>query len=1030
SSEDAGEITNLLGVATAPVTVDASAIGTGEFAVPSMTAAQFNAISPYIVKIADDGISGTFTITKDVNDVGAILEKTQVAATVTVNAFGMTSAQLDDVGANSEKVDFLVDVTVVAAGLSLESLEELLANSTDVLVIATDMSADQLNLVAEYAANVQADGITGSVFLTSAVTDTTLAALLGKVAESATVTADATGMTSIHKDAMAADIDVVDEIYDLALASSESAAEITALLSKSVATASADPAKAMAVADATDMLADQLTALGVSYAKLADDGITGSMLLVAAISDDNITNLFLKTALAATVRVDAASMNATTLAILVVNDLKVDTIANLQLTSDTTAAQMGVLFTKADPTGESAPAASALVDATGMDSNVNGQLATVADNYLKIASGGISGAIVINANLTGTQIGNILSRLAVVTGFIGTTVSIDAAGMDDTQLASIAASVNSIGAEDATSIFAVENLTVTENQSAGELTALLAVTEPGEAVIDATGMDAAQLSTIATNPDGIGAITGIVDVTAGVSAEAIAEILNTQNSSGATINIDPTGFDEDQQDAFDQALQTQAVYGVGASLPNAVNPSLTSSTVYVKAGETVAFFVEASNLGLEAAAAQGRINYDSSRLTFVSVEAGPDMPTLFAGTDGVTGTQRHVTFYTGIAPDAEVMGITDGIVAKVLFTATSSGFCKASDLVSLNTSFSNRLVSAGATPATIPVIGTTVHEVSALRNLLLAGVPSGEADVDGGANISMYADAGTVAGTVYADPMVTAANNCEDYTVDIDIVYPDTSVGTTWPARFPVGTSRVTWSVMDQAGNVDVEVRDIVVINKQLATIDVDLAGGILGSASFTQDVRVRLSSGDIVTASVVFSGGNGAAMDIEIPVRDDYTCVTVKDAVHTLADAQTLVVDAQGRKYEASGTFSLVAGDANDDNVVDILDFGAFIYDRGVAKLATDRSNYNRDAFVNNADFTFIGLNFLFEGDTCGGFAQGGNGPMARVKVKDLRRMGLGHLAIADFNGDGWIDETDMALALEGADPVMEEVETPKMRF
>jgi hypothetical protein len=115
---------------------------------------------------------------------------------------------------------------------------------------------------------------------------------------------------------------------------------------------------------------------------------------------------------------------------------------------------------------------------------------------------------------------------------------------------------------------------------------------------------------------------------------------------------------------------------------------------------------------------------------------------------------------------------------------------------------------------------------------------------------------------------------------------------------------------------------------------------------------------------------------------------------------------------------------------VVDILDFGAFIFDRGIAKLATDRSNYNRDAFVNNADFTFIGLNFLFEGDTCGGFAQGGNGPMARVKVKDLRRMGLGHLAIADFNGDGWIDETDMALALEGADPVMEEVETPKMRF
>ena len=406
------------------------------------------------------------------------------------------------------------------------------------------------------------------------------------------------------------------------------------------------------------------------------------------------------------------------------------------------------------------------------------------------------------------------------------------------------------------------------------------------------------------------------------------------------------------------------------------------------------------------------------------------MPTLFQGTAGATGSQSHVTFYTGIAPDAEVMGIRDGIVAKVVFTATSTGFCKASDLVSLNTSFTNRLVSAGATPAAIPVIGTTVHEVSALRNLALAGVPSGVADTDGGDNISMYADAGTVLGSVYTDPAVTASNNCENYTVDIDIVYPYSTLGTTWPSRFPVGTSRVTWSVMDQAGNVDVEVRDIVVINKQLATIDVDLAGSINGGASFNQDVRVRLSSGDIVTASVAFTGADGATMDIEIPVRDDYTCITVKDAVHSLAYAQTLSVDGQGRKYVASGTFSLIGGDANDDNLVDIVDFSAFIFDRGVGKLATDRSNYNRDVFVNNADFTFIGLNFLLEGDSCFGFADGGNAPLARVKVKDLRRMGLGHLAVADFNGDGWVDETDMALALEGADPVMEEVETPKMRF
>ncbi len=35
---------------------------------------------------------------------------------------------------------------------------------------------------------------------------------------------------------------------------------------------------------------------------------------------------------------------------------------------------------------------------------------------------------------------------------------------------------------------------------------------------------------------------------------------------------------------------------------------------------------------------------------------------------------------------------------------------------------------------------------------------------------------------------------------------------------------------------------------------------------------------------------------------------------------------------------------------------------------------------------------------------------------MKDLLRAGLGELAIADLNGDGWIDATDMALAMQGA--------------
>jgi len=34
---------------------------------------------------------------------------------------------------------------------------------------------------------------------------------------------------------------------------------------------------------------------------------------------------------------------------------------------------------------------------------------------------------------------------------------------------------------------------------------------------------------------------------------------------------------------------------------------------------------------------------------------------------------------------------------------------------------------------------------------------------------------------------------------------------------------------------------------------------------------------------------------------------------------------------------------------------------------------------------------------------------------VKELRRMGLGHMEEADIDGDGWVDTNDIALAAQG---------------
>ena len=43
----------------------------------------------------------------------------------------------------------------------------------------------------------------------------------------------------------------------------------------------------------------------------------------------------------------------------------------------------------------------------------------------------------------------------------------------------------------------------------------------------------------------------------------------------------------------------------------------------------------------------------------------------------------------------------------------------------------------------------------------------------------------------------------------------------------------------------------------------------------------------------------------------------------------------------------------------------------------------------------------------------------VTRISEKDLRARGLGDLMIGDLNHDGWLDTTDMALYMEGIDPV-----------
>jgi hypothetical protein len=79
----------------------------------------------------------------------------------------------------------------------------------------------------------------------------------------------------------------------------------------------------------------------------------------------------------------------------------------------------------------------------------------------------------------------------------------------------------------------------------------------------------------------------------------------------------------------------------------------------------------------------------------------------------------------------------------------------------------------------------------------------------------------------------------------------------------------------------------------------------------------------------------------------------------------------------------------------------------------AAARSNFDGDTDVDTGDYTFISGNFFATGASCASAWQGQ--PLASVTLKQLRRMGMGDLAVADINRDGRVDQADIVAFMQG---------------
>jgi hypothetical protein len=179
----------------------------------------------------------------------------------------------------------------------------------------------------------------------------------------------------------------------------------------------------------------------------------------------------------------------------------------------------------------------------------------------------------------------------------------------------------------------------------------------------------------------------------------------------------------------------------------------------------------------------------------------------------------------------------------------------------------------------------------------------------------------------------------------------------------------------------------------------------------------------------------------VKVPKGGNYICVTARDRQHSLrATHFPLVCD--GMKYSAIfkgdpfwGGNWLIQGNLNRDNVVDILDFGTYLGqlnqnpEPGPDKACEDNDglgfthgDINGDGVVDVADFTFVQINFLeHDKNSCcpdGASSTGAVAGRTSISVKELREIGLGDLAVADLNNDGFVDTDDMAAYVAGARP------------
>ena len=224
-------------------------------------------------------------------------------------------------------------------------------------------------------------------------------------------------------------------------------------------------------------------------------------------------------------------------------------------------------------------------------------------------------------------------------------------------------------------------------------------------------------------------------------------------------------------------------------------------------------------------------------------------------------------------------------------------------------------------------------------------------------------------------------------------------------AAFPVGTTTVTWSATDPCANTTTDTTLVTVNNANTGDFAVSYTNSGSYAASSARLLTLNIHGANVYTLKasqpITLVNGAGTISLTDLAV-DNYDCVAIEEKGRSLR--RVAIMSDAGLIWTSTAT--LVAGDLINDEVIDVLDWGAYI-------VGNPNADLDGNGVINSVDGTIIITNFGQKGETgCGTSFMGPPEPISGISVAELVDRGLTDLIGADLNNDGWLDMEDVRLA------------------